>query len=150
MKIKPSDIVGLFARVLVGGVLVYAGFLKAAGPSAEFAAALAAYKLFPPFLITPLSTLVPYVEMWVGLFVFTGFYTRYSSLAAAVLFTIFLSVLGSALLRGIDLASCGCFGADMLSPHRTLAMDTVLFVLSLTTHKLNRYPTRWSLDQALL
>jgi len=137
-------------RMIVGGVLIYAGFLKAAGPSAEFAAAIAAYKILPSALVIPLSIALPYIEMWVGLFVFSGFYTRYAAITAAVMFAVFLIVLGSAQIRGIDLASCGCFGADALSPHRTFAMDTVLLALSLLTYRFNKFPQPYSLDQTLL
>ena len=139
----------LYARAAVGGVLLYAGFMKAAGPSAEFAAAIAAYKILPAALVTPFSIAIPYLEMWIGLFVLTGFYSRYASLAAAALFAVFMIVLGSALLRGIDLASCGCFGADTLSPRYTIVMDAVLLALSLASSKLNRFTPSWSLDRIL-
>lgn len=133
----------------VGGVLMYAGFMKATGPAAEFAANLAAYKLFPSFLVSPLSLGVPYLEMWVGLFVFAGLYSRYASFAAAALFTAFVLVLGSALLRGIDLTTCGCFGSDTLSPRYTILMDIVLLALSLMSAKINRFTPSWSLDKTL-
>ena len=42
------------ARLAVGGVLFYAGFIKALNP-AEFAAALEAYHLLPARLLTPLA-----------------------------------------------------------------------------------------------
>src|SRR5450755_4331896 len=99
------------ARALVGGILIYAGFMKAAGPAAEFAAAIAAYKIVPATLNAPMSMALPYIEMWVGLFVLFGLYTQEAALAASFLFSLFFVALAAALLRGIDLASCGCFGA---------------------------------------
>ena len=75
----------LFARLAIGGVLLYSGFMKAVAPAAEFAAALEAYKLFPAALLKPLSIGVPYTEMWIGLFVLTGYFLRKSALAAAAL-----------------------------------------------------------------
>ena len=137
------------ARLAVGSVLLYAGFMKAVAPAPEFAALLEAYKLFPSSLLSPLSITVPYLEMWVGIFVFTGFYTRQSLLAAALLFTIFLAALGSAFVRGIDLASCGCFGPDALSPRYTMIMDAILLALSLSACKLTKLPSSLSLDRAL-
>ena len=47
MKLRTEDIIILFARLAIGGVLLFAGFMKAVGPSAEFAAILSTYKLFP-------------------------------------------------------------------------------------------------------
>jgi len=149
MRTKPSEILGLLTRLVVGGVLIYAGFMKAAGPAAEFAAILEAYKLFPSSLLAPLSVGLPYVEMWVGLFVLTGLYTRQAALAAVVLFSVFLAVLLSTLIRGIDLASCGCFGADSLSPRHTLILDVALLALALTTFRLSKLPPAYSLDRAI-
>jgi hypothetical protein len=147
MNVK--NILLIITRVAVGAVLLYAGFIKAIGPSAEFAAILEAYKLFPPSFLTPLSVAVPYVEMWAGLFVLTGLYTRQAFFAAASLFTIFLVALASTLVRGIDLASCGCFGPDALSPRYTMILDAVLLALSLVSSNLAKLPPPLSLDRAL-
>src|SRR5690242_9347827 len=116
----------LLARIVVGGVLVYAGFMKASGPSAEFAGIIAAYKILPPPMVTPVSIGLPYIEMWIGLFLLTGLYTRQAAVAAMALSSIFLLALASTLARGIDLASCGCFGADALSPRHTMFLDAGL------------------------
>src|SRR5688572_29631916 len=116
----------LVFRTVIGGVLIYAGLLKALGPSAEFAAMIAAYKIVPASLTPLLAQALPYIEMWIGLFIFLGLYTRYASLAAAVLFATFLLALSAALVRGIDLVSCGCFGEDSLSPKQTMVMDLLL------------------------
>jgi len=145
----PKNFLSLAPRLVVGLVLLYAGFLKAAGPAAEFAAALAAYHLFPSVLLSTLALAIPYVEMWVGLFVLAGLYTRYAASAAAALFCAFLLVLLSALLRGIDLASCGCFGAETLSPRWTVMMDTVLLSLSLWIRRQSKSSPPLSLDRTL-
>jgi putative oxidoreductase len=139
----------LIWRLMVGGVLVYAGFMKAVGPAAEFAAVMAAYKILPAMLITPLSVALPYVEMWIGLFILAGLYTRQASVAAAVLFSIFFIALASALLRRIDLASCGCFGPDTLSPRYTIILDIVLGTFSLVIYSHSAVPPPLSLDKAL-
>src|SRR5258706_5489709 len=146
---KFRDLIALMARCVVGSVLIYAGFLKAAGPAAEFAAILEAYKLFPSSLLLPLAHALPYLEMWIGLFVITGFYTRKAALAAALLSAAFFISVGSTFLRHIDLASCGCFGADSLKPYQTMMLDIALFALSLITYSLSKYPPRWTLDQVL-
>ena len=136
----------LALRAILGGVLLYAGFLKAAGPIAEFAAAIEAYKLLPSILISPLALALPYVEMGFGVYLFSGFLTRMSAVAAGAMFATYLAVLGSALARGIDLASCGCFGADTLSPRHTIVMDAVLLAISALLYKLSKEPTPYSLD----
>jgi len=135
------------SRLLIGGVLLYAGFMKAVGPSAEFAAALDTYKLFPSHLLSPLATGMPFVEMWIGLFVFTGLFTRPAALAAALLYAAFVAIIASTFLRGIDLASCGCFGAETLSPRYTIVLDTALLALSLTAYRQTKLPPPFSLDR---
>jgi uncharacterized membrane protein YphA (DoxX/SURF4 family) len=139
----------LCVRLLIGGVLLYAGFLKAMAPSAEFAAVIATYKLLPSSLVTPLSLILPYVEMWVGIFFVAGLYTRQAALAAMLMFCVFLIALGTALARGIDLSSCGCFGPHNSSPKITVAMDACLMILAgLSARFLPSHP-RWSLDLLL-
>jgi uncharacterized membrane protein YphA (DoxX/SURF4 family) len=136
-------------RLVVGGVLVYAGFMKAIGPSAEFAAIISAYKLLPAALVTPFSIALPYIEMWVGLFVLTGFWTRQAAVAATVLFSVFFMALASTLIRGIDLASCGCFGPDAMSPRSTIVMDAALLALSILIYRQAIVPPPFSLDRSL-
>ena len=136
-------------RAIVGGVLVYAGFMKAIGPSAEFAAILSAYKLLPAALVTPVSIALPFIEMWIGLFVLAGFWTRQAAVAAAVLFGVFFIALASTLIRGIDLASCGCFGPDAMSPRSTIMMDAALLGLSILIYRQAIVPPPLSLDRSL-
>src|SRR5258708_930751 len=68
--------VALLARVLVGGVLIYSGFSKAIAPSAEFAAALAAYRVLPTGVIPMMAQIWPWLELLVGTYVFFGYMTR--------------------------------------------------------------------------
>jgi uncharacterized membrane protein YphA (DoxX/SURF4 family) len=149
MRIRPGEIIALLARLAVGGVLLYAGFLKALSPSAEFAAVLEAYKLFPASFLTPLSIALPYVEMWVGLFMLTGFCTRLAALAATLLSCAFLTTVGSAFLRGIDLAHCGCFGPQSLTPRHTMVLDIALLILSLIVFQASKLPPLLSLDRSI-
>jgi uncharacterized membrane protein YphA (DoxX/SURF4 family) len=139
----------LFLRVVVGGVLVYAGFMKAVGPSAEFAALISAYQILPSQVIIPFSIALPYVEMWVGLFIFCGFYTRQASILAMLLFGTFFIALVSTFARGIDLVSCGCFGSENVSPRVTVILDFVLFSSTLVIYLQSRIPLPCSLDSAL-
>jgi hypothetical protein len=63
------------------------------------------------------------------------------------MFGLFLVVLGSALARGIDPGSCGCFGIGMtLSIHKTLALDITLLILSLLVAAVHTPCTPFSTD----
>jgi len=69
-------------------------------------------------------------------------------LAASFLFTGFIIAVGSALFRGLDLTSCGCFGAETFPPRYTLILDIVCLGLTLTTVKLAKLPPPISLDRS--
>ena len=146
---KPLDLLLLAGRLIVGGVLVYAGFSKALTPAAEFAAALANYKLFPASALLPLAYAIPWVEIWTGLFLIAGLYTDAAAGLAAGLFLAFLGALGTAKLRHIDLASCGCFGAETFSPQTVIKMDAALFVVAALLVYFNRQPRGLTLDAKL-
>jgi len=143
---KPADIVSLLGRLAVGGVLLYAGFSKALAPAAEFAAALDTYHLFPAAALTPIALVVPWFEIWTGLFLIAGLYTCWAAGCAAGLFTTFLAVLASAKMRHIDLASCGCFGAETLSPAVTVKLDAGLWVIALLLLFFHRRTRSLTLD----
>ena len=127
-----STAVGLLvARLIPGGILVYAGFLKALAPAAEFAAAIANYKLLPASALLPVSTAMPWIEMWVGLFLIVGLFTRWAARAAAVLYLSFVVMITTTFLRGISLESCGCFGSEIFPPQATFGIDVGMLVVCL-------------------
>ena len=145
-KITASDIVLWILRLAIGGVLLYAGFMKAVAPSAEFVAAIDAYRVLPYPVIPWIAIALPYIEMWTGIYVLFGFGLRVSASVAAVLFGIFLCGLGSALVRKIPLASCGCFGAETLKPSQTIGLDIALFICSIILVAASRRARPGTLD----
>ncbi len=128
---KIGSWVAFLLRIFVGGILLYAGFSKAMGPSAEFAAAINAYRILPPALVTPLALGLPWMEMEIGIFLLAGFCTGWAALGSTALFLVFLGALGSSLFRGIDLVSCGCFGSERFSPRQTIWLDAGLLIASI-------------------
>ncbi|MBI4676522.1 MAG: DoxX family membrane protein [Elusimicrobia bacterium] len=118
---------GLAMRILVGGVLALSGAGKAGAPPEEFAAAIEAYALVPPALILPIAVLVPWAEVVAGFALLAGWLTRWTAAAAAGLFGVFITALSSTMVRGIELADCGCFGFGFrLAPSQTVFLDIFL------------------------
>jgi uncharacterized membrane protein YphA (DoxX/SURF4 family) len=145
MNLRQS--IGILTRIIVGGVLIYSGASKALAPSAEFAAALAEYHILPAALLTSMAVIWPWVEIFVGTYILFGYFTRLFAGVASGMFLIFLTVLASALVRGINPGSCGCFGAGLsLSLHKGIALDTILLVFSLLLARIANSPLRWSAD----
>jgi uncharacterized membrane protein YphA (DoxX/SURF4 family) len=133
---KPTIL--LLSRVIVGSVLIYSGLSKAIAPSAEFAGALAAYHILPSDIIPLVASVWPWIELLVGTYLFFGYYTRQVATAACVLFGIFLVILISASLRGIDPGTCGCFGAGFsMSVRQMEIVDSALFIMSILATNLS-------------
>lgn len=102
---------GLGARVLLGGVFVYSGFLKSAAPAQEFAAIIEQYAVMPVSLTIWAAYFMSWTELYLGGFVIFGIFTRSSVLLSAGLLSMFELLFFSVLIRGIPMADCGCFGA---------------------------------------
>jgi uncharacterized membrane protein YphA (DoxX/SURF4 family) len=120
-------------RIVAGGVLAVSGYLKAVRPTAEFAATLESYWIFPPFLIFPMAHVGPWVELVVGLSLVVGFFTRGSALVAAGLYATFVAVLAQSIFRKLPMPDCGCFGqaGPHLQPIQALSLDLGLMVICL-------------------
>lgn len=97
-------------RVLLGGLLIVAGALKAGHP-AELAASIAGFRLLPAQIVGPLALALPYVELMLGAYLVAGLFTRVAAIVAALQFFCYAGAVASAVLRHIA-ASCGCFGPN--------------------------------------
>ncbi|MBL8023375.1 MAG: hypothetical protein JNK54_03720 [Elusimicrobia bacterium] len=122
-----------FFRIVAGGILAISGYLKAVRPTAEFAATLESYWIFPAFLVFPAAKAVPWVELLVGMALVVGFFTRGSALVAAGLYATFVAVLAQSIIRKLPMADCGCFGqvGPHLNPMQALTLDAVLLIFCL-------------------
>jgi uncharacterized membrane protein YphA (DoxX/SURF4 family) len=95
-------------RVLLGALLLAAGALKV-GHAPELAASIAGFRLLPAAITGPLALALPYVELWLGLYLVAGLFTRVIAAIAALQFVLYSGAIASAVLRHIP-ANCGCFG----------------------------------------
>jgi uncharacterized membrane protein YphA (DoxX/SURF4 family) len=100
----------LAARIAVGLIFVLAGVSKLVAPG-TFSATLLAYDVLPVGLLRPVSLILPWIELVVGLYLLAGLFTRAAAWAAVVMLTVFMLAIGQAVLRGISLQDCGCFGS---------------------------------------
>ena len=137
------------ARLLLGGVLLVAGVLKAVDPQASVAA-VRAYELVPTGLETLVGWGLPFVEVALGLLLLVGVATRPAAAASGLLMLVFLVGVVSAAARGLSI-DCGCFGGggavppDQTAYGREIARDLGLV---LTAGWLVARPqSRWSLER---
>jgi len=97
----------LFSRLLMGGILIYASLYKILEP-ALFAKTIWYYHLVPGSLINIEAIVLPWLELIVGLALIAGFWYRGAIFWTNFLILLFIVVLASTIVRGIDI-DCGCF-----------------------------------------
>ncbi len=98
----------LIGRLILGGVLLSAGGLKAFKPS-ESAGAVAAYKILPTTIAHLAGYALPWLEISVGILLIIGLSARFAAIAGAAVMLLFTAAIISVWARGI-LIDCGCFG----------------------------------------
>ncbi len=139
------------ARLVVGGIWVYAGLLKLPDPEASVTA-VRAYQLLPPDLADVVGRVLPALEVVVGLCLLLGLLTRAAGGISALMQLAFIAGIASVWSRGIAI-SCGCFGNGGPDPDAfgkypwEIARDVGLLALSLYVVWLRRTP--YALDSVL-
>lgn len=131
--------------VLLGALFLYAATDKIAKP-AEFAKIVYHYRLVGPshtLGYIPANTLavtLPWVEAVAGLLLILGLWRREAAATISALLLVFPIAVGQALLRGINVENCGCFGvgnsgrgAGLLLILEDLGMLGVSLFLTLVT-----------------
>jgi len=127
--------VGVGARLVVGGVWVYAGMLKLPHPDTSVSA-VRAYQLLPTGMAETVGHVLPMLEIVVGGCLLVGLLTRFTGTVSALLQLAFIVGIVSVWARGIEI-NCGCFGNGGADPNAVskypweIARDTGLLALSL-------------------
>jgi uncharacterized membrane protein YphA (DoxX/SURF4 family) len=135
-------------RLGIGILLLVAGALKAHDGPAATAVTIAGYRILPTPLVAPLGVALPYFEMFLGLYLAAGLFTRISAWVATVQFGIFSIAVASLVIRQIP-ADCGCFGSALPVPPTWghVAVDVLLALL--TAAIALRGPGAFALDRML-
>lgn len=102
------DVLGLLARLVLGGALLLAGGLKIGNPSGS-ARAVQAYDVLPFEVARVVGYGLPYVEVILGLLLVLGLFTRASAVLGGLLMVVFVVGIAQAWARGLTI-DCGCFG----------------------------------------
>jgi uncharacterized membrane protein YphA (DoxX/SURF4 family) len=143
--------VGLVARLALGGVLLAAGLLKVGDLTGSVQSVLA-YELFSYPVARFLGTVLPVVEIAVGLLLVVGLLTRASAVVGGVLMLAFIAGIASAWSRGLTI-DCGCFGTGgPVDPDDTRYLTEIardLGLLALAAWLVARPHTPWSVDGLL-
>jgi len=100
---------GLFARTIIGGILLVAGVLKLSERH-RFVEIVRNYDLLPQSLTALVGRSLPIVEIIVSLGLLLALLEPWSELSAMCLFILFAGAISVNLLRGRKYIPCGCFG----------------------------------------
>jgi uncharacterized membrane protein YphA (DoxX/SURF4 family) len=122
---RTLDVIGLVARLVLGGVMLVAGLLKVTKPDVS-ARAVQAYQLLPFDLATYVGYGLPILEILLGALLVLGLFTRTAAAVAGVLLVAFIIGIASAWARGISI-DCGCFGqGGTIDPSQTRYLEEIL------------------------
>ena len=100
---------GLVVRLVAAGIWLAAGIAKAFELE-HFRQQVSLFKLLPGALVTPFAYGLPFVEIFVGIYLLLGLLVTPAALVTCVLMVAFLIAQTQAWARGLIL-DCGCFGA---------------------------------------
>lgn len=123
---KLLRIVLLLLRLGVGGVFVYAAWIKLREPWMLFAISIDAYHVLPEWAVTLVARTLPWVELMAGLLLLAGRWMRASTVATSALLALFFGLMVRAYARG-ETIDCGCFGpGEAISPLTLLRDGSLL------------------------
>ncbi len=135
-------------RILTGCLFVVSGFEKLIGPYQNFLYVVQSYEFCPTFVEGVVARVLPWIELFLGVFLITGLWLKWTLRFVLILFAMFICIVGQALLRGLPIDECGCFGSLISLPLAgVLALDSIMFFITgllMTQEKLVR---SFSLDQ---
>ncbi|MEO8188968.1 MAG: MauE/DoxX family redox-associated membrane protein [Acidobacteriota bacterium] len=122
------------ARNILRAVIALILFVTAVGKFLDvpgFAKVLGTYRAFPDALLLPLAALIPAAELALAVWLIVGRRPFDAAVAALAMHIAYAGWSALAILRGLHLANCGCFGVFWPRPlgWSTVVEDLVLSVL---------------------
>ena len=121
----------LATRIALGGTFIFAGVAKLPYLP-TFASEVEDYQILPHTLAQIFGYVLPGLEVALGAFLILGLFLRISASVGILAVTSFIVAKSAAIIRGLDITICGCFGpaVPLLLP-QSLAIDFVLLALAL-------------------
>ncbi len=104
----PLSYASLVARIVLGGIFLFAGVAKAMEIQG-FAAEIGAYQMLPKALWLPMATIMPFVEIIAGVYLIIGLKLKWASAITGGMIVMFIVGIIWAMVHHLNI-DCGCFG----------------------------------------
>lgn len=101
-----------------------------------FAQIIESYEIFSGFITAPLGLFLALAELGLAIWLFSGIKLDWSALTTAGLHIGFAGWSTLAILRGLEIANCGCFGVFFALPLglSTIILELIMVSLSITLY----------------
>jgi uncharacterized membrane protein YphA (DoxX/SURF4 family) len=119
----------LVGRLIVGGVIVYAAYVKLRAPWIQFAASLNGYGILPESALEPVAKTLPWCELTIGIALLSGVWLRWFALLASLMLSFFFTMMVRSYAMGLKI-DCGCFGPGEALGPKTILRDGVLVAIA--------------------
>jgi uncharacterized membrane protein YphA (DoxX/SURF4 family) len=138
------SIIILFARILIGGILIYASINKIVDPGG-FARAIDNYHLIPFGLENSMAIVLPWIELIVGSCLIFGLFIDGAAFLVIVMMVIFIVAITFAILSGYNIeCGCGLRPGEMVGIQKIIEDLTYLIltwmILKRPSHRFELYP----------
>ena len=100
-------------RILLGIVLLFSGITKIID-SSKAVDLMLDFKVIPEALILIIVSILPVLEILIGVLLILGMYPKFASISALVLFSGFFLIIIYGTIIGLN-SDCGCFGSVIKS-----------------------------------
>ena len=145
-RVGATPWVAVVARLLVGGLFVFAGISKLLLPHGEVMALVKQYQVIPDVLASPIAAGLPWLELASGTALCIGFLTTPAAWLVGAQLVAFSVLMVVVLAAGVPIEDCGCFGNLGIreTPLHVLIRDLIL--LGVLAAVLVRRHDAWSID----
>ena len=120
----------LVLRVALGGIFVYAAWVKLRDPWQLFAMSIDSYRILPLQAVELAAHVIPWLELAVGLLLVAGVWLRISGSIVSLLLLTFFALMLRAYAKGMEI-NCGCFGPGEIISWKTLLRDGTMVAAAL-------------------
>jgi uncharacterized membrane protein YphA (DoxX/SURF4 family) len=119
-------------RFLIGALFIFSGWEKLIGAYQNFLYVVQSYEVFPSPVDMIVTRVVPWLELFIGLFLVLGLWLRLSLKGSALLLSGFMAIVAQAMIRQLPITECGCFGGAISFPlYVVFLFDSGLLLVSL-------------------